>query len=420
VAGGGRAAEHQGFIAIPPGGELSAALLLFWTRFNMDGIKGRAGGTTFAEISKAAFRPIPVGVPPKDRLGEFERTVGPLLDPRARGQRRHLGGPMTPPTLGRLTRVDLRASWKNEASDFTPWLAREENIALLAEAIGLDGLEVQSQEQAVGPFRADILCRETTSGSLVLIENQLTRTDHTHLGQLLTYAAGLKAVSLVWIAERFTDEHRAALDWLNEITDDSFRAFGLEVELWRIGDSPPAPKFNVVAQPNEWAKVAHEVARTQPAPGSAGATYAEFWNEFGVFLGDRRARFKPPKAGNTTNWWSWGVGRTTIALCLRLDLKNGQASVFLNLGGPDARAHFYLLKRDEAAIASDLGETPTWEDKPENKEKKVLSEFTAPSADRAHWPTVFAWALDRLDAYDRTFRPRVGGLDASTWDGGPP
>ncbi|MCC7111052.1 MAG: DUF4268 domain-containing protein, partial [Deltaproteobacteria bacterium] len=150
--------------------------------------------------------------------------------------------------LGRLERVSLRDIWKTEAMDFTPWLAQRENMALLGEAIGLD-LEVEAQEKEVGPFRADILCKETGSDSWVLIENQLERTDHAHLGQLLTYAAGLEAVSVVWIAERFTDEHRAALDWLNEIANEKLRCFGLEIELFRIGDSPVAPKFNVVSQP---------------------------------------------------------------------------------------------------------------------------------------------------------------------------
>lgn len=138
------------------------------------------------------------------------------------------------------------------------------------------------------------------------------------------------------------------------------------------------------------------------------------------FLTARKASFKLTKAGNAANWWNWGVGRSTFGLCLRLDLENGQASVFLNLGGPDARAHYDLLKQDAEAIASGLGEDPTWEDKPENKEKKVLSEFSAPPADRAHWPKVYAWALDRLEAYNRVFRPRVRGLDASTWDGSAP
>ena len=146
--------------------------------------------------------------------------------------------------LGRLERVKLREAWSTEAQDFTPWLAREENLAILSETLEVE-LQPEAQEKSVGPFRADILCRNADDGGTwVLIENQLERTDHLHLGQLLTYAAGLNAVTICWIAASFTDEHRAALDWLNEITDERFHFFGLEVELWRIGDSEPAPKFN--------------------------------------------------------------------------------------------------------------------------------------------------------------------------------
>ena len=155
--------------------------------------------------------------------------------------------------LERLIKVPLREFWEGEASDFTPWLAEEENISLLGETIRVE-LEVEAQERNVGPFRADILCKDTATDDWVLIKNQLERTDHTYLGQLLTYAAGLEAVTVVWIAERFTDEHRAALDWLNEITAEGVSFFGLEIELWRIGDSPRAPKFNVVSHPNDWTK----------------------------------------------------------------------------------------------------------------------------------------------------------------------
>src|SRR6056297_3245278 len=117
--------------------------------------------------------------------------------------------------LGRLERVDLREIWLSEAQDFTPWLARPENLSVLAETLGME-LELEAQEQAVGPFRADLLCKDLDSDKWVLVENQLERTDHRHLGQLMTHAAGLKAVSIVWIAASFTEEHRAALDWLNE------------------------------------------------------------------------------------------------------------------------------------------------------------------------------------------------------------
>jgi hypothetical protein len=122
---------------------------------------------------------------------------------------------MSSSSLGRLARVELRDIWLSEAADFTPWLAREENLAVLAGALGMD-LELEAQERSVGPFRADILCKDIGTDSWVLVENQLERTDHSHLGQLLTYASGLEAVTIVWIAARFTDEHRSTLDWLKQ------------------------------------------------------------------------------------------------------------------------------------------------------------------------------------------------------------
>src|SRR6266550_2845143 len=167
---------------------------------------------------------------------------------------------MSEPVLGRLQRVELRDIWVSEATAFTPWLARKENLEVLGETLGID-LELEAQERRVGPFRADILCKDIGTGNWVLIENQLERTDHAHLGQLLTYASGLKAVTIVWIAHHFTDEHRATLDWLNAITDEEFQFFGLEIELWRIGSSSPAPKFNIVSKPNDWSRQVAQAAQ---------------------------------------------------------------------------------------------------------------------------------------------------------------
>ena len=179
---------------------------------------------------------------PAARTGRAGDTCHIQLPPIP--QNRNLNSMSEISKLGRLERIDLREIWRTEAYDFTPWLAQSENIEILGDALGLD-LEVEAQERNVGPFRADILCKDLDDNSWVLIENQLERTDHNHLGQLLTYGAGLNTVTIIWIAEKFTDEHRAALDWLNDITDDSFNFFGLEVELWRIGESAPAPKFNI-------------------------------------------------------------------------------------------------------------------------------------------------------------------------------
>ncbi len=140
-------------------------------------------------------------------------------------------------------------------------------------------LEVEAQEKKVGPFRADLLCKEIRDHTWVLIENQIERTDHRHLGQLLTYAAGLQAVTVVWTTAQFTDEHRAALDWLNRITGDEFRFFALEVELWCIGDSLAAPKFNVVSQPNRWSKSVADASRTlaTEVKSERQRLYGKFW-----------------------------------------------------------------------------------------------------------------------------------------------
>ena len=153
---------------------------------------------------------------------------------------------MTPP-LGKLQRINLREAWKHEATEFTPWLAHEDNLDLLAKTLGLVELELVGTEHWVGDFKLDVLCSDDEGQ--VIIENQLEKTNHSHLGQILTYAAGVGARKVIWLAESFRAEHVAALDFLNQHTTEELNFFAVEVELWRIGDSPMAPSFNVVVKP---------------------------------------------------------------------------------------------------------------------------------------------------------------------------
>ena len=216
--------------------------------------------------------------------------------------------------LGKLQQVELRNIWTSEADDFTPWLAQEENLILLGDAIGIE-LELEAQEKNVGPFRADILCKDTATDNWVLIENQLEKTDHVHLGQLLTYASGLKAVTIVWIAKRFTEEHRAALDWLNEITDDRFNFFGLEVELWQIGSSEVAPKFNVVSKPNDWSKTvaagASQIKNTELTDSKI--LQRDFWAAFSDYVKEQGSNIKTTKP-LPHHWMTIAIGRSGIRL----------------------------------------------------------------------------------------------------------
>ena len=168
--------------------------------------------------------------------------------------------------LGRLEPVDIDTVWDSEPAGFTPWLARAENLGTLGAALGLR-LELEAQEMAVGALRADLVCRDADTGRPVLIENQLGRSDHAHLGQTIAYAAGIDAAAVIWLARRFSDEHRLALGWLNGIAGDKTRFFGLEIELWKIDDSRAAPRFDVVSGPGSGAAVA---ALRAPAAGRAG------------------------------------------------------------------------------------------------------------------------------------------------------
>ena len=153
--------------------------------------------------------------------------------------------------FGTLKRLDLRSAWPNEATDFTPWLA--DNIQELGKALGKD-LELVEREAQVGDFSLDLHTIDLGSGKTVVVENQLTSTDHDHLGKLLTYASGFNAAIVVWVAQEIREEHRQALQWLNEISDVDTEFFGVVIELLQIDDGNPAFNFKPVVYPNEWRK----------------------------------------------------------------------------------------------------------------------------------------------------------------------
>jgi hypothetical protein len=324
------------------------------------------------------------------------------------------------PALGRLQRVDLREAWQGEATDFTPWLAQPENITLLSEAIGIE-LEVESQEASVGPFRADILCRDTINTHWVLVENQLERTDHTHLGQLLTYAAGLEAVTVVWIASRFTDEHRAGLDWLNNVTTSGINFFGLEVELWRIGDSPMAPKFNIVSQPNDWSKTVKETAAgTQPSTlTDTQRLHLEFWTEFRQFMEERQSTIRMNRPSKD-HWTTVAVGRTHFALQPWNGMRDNRSGVNLQITGPDAKPHFHLIQqRYHDTVEERLGPLGNleWRLLPNAKESQIgVIRSTTPSK-KETWPDLKAWMATTIETMHALFSPIVRTLDASELQG---
>lgn len=320
---------------------------------------------------------------------------------------------MTKIELGRLEKIDLKNAWKTEAGDFTPWLAQEENIQLLGETIGID-LEVEAQEKSVGPFRADILCKDTVTNHWVLIENQLTRTDHTHLGQLLTYAAGLNAVSIVWIAERFTDEHRAALDWLNEITDERFNFFGLEVELWRIGTSAIAPKFNIVGKPNDWTKSVSSAAGkiTSGDLTPAKALQLEYWTSFSDYLVKNSKVIKPQKP-LPQHWTNFAIGRSGACLTALVNTteKDKRITVALSLMDEFAKSRFQSLILQKDEIEAEAGEELDWRENPGKKESSIWLRNPVDPSDKESWPIQHKWLKEKLELFHKIFAQRIKALE---------
>ena len=314
-------------------------------------------------------------------------------------------------TLGKLERVELQSIWENEAQDFTPWLATEENLSILADTLHME-LELEARETNVGQFRADILCKNTDDESWVLIENQLKPTDHKHLGQILTYAAGLHAVTICWIAESFAEEHRATLDWLNEISDKKFQFFGLEVELWKIGDSSPAPKFNVVSKPNNWIRsIAAETSSQRKTPTPTNLNQQKFWSELMKQLKDTKSPIQP-KTPQPQHWMNFGIGKTGFNLQCLLNSKEKWIGVYLYFKSVDTKAHFEFLRQKCEKIEQQLG-TLDWNKLPEKKSSTIGLRLDADPMNQADWPHQISWMMKNLKAFNKTFRPLVKSLKSS-------
>lgn len=311
--------------------------------------------------------------------------------------------------LGTLQRVELRDVWQHEQHHFTPWLAERANLEVLGTTLGLE-LQLVGLEVAVGPYAADIVCTDVLTQTPVLIENQLAKTDHSHLGQILTYAAGLEAKTVIWVAASFTDEHRAAIDWLNEITNEGWQFFALEIQLWRIASSPPAPKFNVVCRPNDWSRAVRDEAAKAEAASPGQSFRLAFWTAFRDWRAARK--LAAPKPAPHT-WQNHSVGRTgfTLEAVVRQERRELAVRLYINCRDlPIKRVFRYLLAREDDIYAS-LGFPLIWEEMPEAKGSVIhVVKTNAPLEDEARWPECHEWLSSTLTRMDATFRPLIKPL----------
>lgn len=310
--------------------------------------------------------------------------------------------------LGKLERIPLRKAWAHEAGEFTPWLAQPDNLNLLAEALGLDELEPVGTEHPVGDFKVDILC--TDNGGKVIIENQLEKTNHTHLGQILTYAAGVGARKVIWVAESFRTEHVAALEFLNQHTTDELDFFAVEIELWRIGDSPMAPSFNVVVKPNDWAKTGQQNAKAAATMTPTKQRQLKFWTDWSAWLQAKGSAFRPQKP-LPQHWTNIALGRAGIHLAATVNSREGRVGMEVYIDHDNSKAMFKQLLAQKDAIESELKAKLDWQELPEGHACRILQVRPAsPLENEAQWPAYFAWLEDAGLRMSAVFRPRLREL----------
>lgn len=314
--------------------------------------------------------------------------------------------------LERLEQIDIRSMWQDEEREFTPWLAKETNIQILADEIGVD-LEVEDTEVYIGSYKADIVARDSENRK-VIIENQLSKTDHKHLGQLLTYASGIGARIIIWICKEVTDEHRRAIDWLNEVTSSDVAFFACEIELWRIGSSSPAPKFKVVSSPNDWSKTLKDTVNPE-ALSETKKLHIEFWNGFKEYMTstDSDLKLRTPRP---QHWYSIAVGRSKFNISLTTNTQTHRLGCEIYIRGKEAKNAFAQLEKHRKEIEEKLGSLD-WQELPEGQDCRIIQYRDGDSKDRTQWTELQKWLKERADSFYEVFSPRIRSLVLNESDG---
>lgn len=312
------------------------------------------------------------------------------------------------PQLGTITRLDARKVWSNEAADFTPWLFQ--NLSLLGEALGLE-LEPKTTEAPVGDFSLDLLAHDLGRDRTVIIENQLTATDHDHLGKLITYASGYNASTVVWITPEIRDEHRQALDWLNQHTDTETEFFLVLVEVLQINQSPPAVQFRPVAAPNRWRK--GKVGEPSSAePSSRGRAYQAFFQRLVDELREKH-NFTRARATGPQNWYSFasGVGGVTY----NASFASGgrcRGEIYIDLGEQEKnKALFDRLAAEQTQLETAFKEPLSWERLEQRRASRIAVYRPGTIDDPLETlEEVRAWLIDHLLRFKAVFGRRIAEL----------
>lgn len=301
--------------------------------------------------------------------------------------------------LGKLLEVDVRELWKHEQYDFSNWLAEDENIEMLNEIIGLTLVNVQ-KEVYVGSYRCDLVAEDETTGTTVIIENQLECSNHDHLGKIITYASGLNATVIVWIVKEAREEHRSAIEWLNNNTNKDISFFLIELHAYKIGDSYPAPKFETIEIPNGFIKN----SKTSHEQGELNKSQAQrlmFWNEFNNVIAERGKPFNIRKA-TTDHWYDIAIG--TSDAHIGITLVNKESFIGLEIYINDNKDLFDSLYRKKEVIEQEIGFSFDWQRLDNKKASRILHKISGLDFDdHSNYPALMNTIIDKIIIMKKVF-----------------
>lgn len=304
--------------------------------------------------------------------------------------------------LGKLEKIkDLRSVWKHEANDFTKWLAKEENLNTLSEEIGID-IELVSTEAKTGSFSTDILAVEANTNNKVIIENQLEATNHDHLGKIITYASGHDAKTIIWIVKEAREEHRQAIDWLNEHTDEEINIFLCKIELWRIGDSAVAPKFQIVSSPNNWSKTVKRSISNEMT--STKMLQYDYWTKVKEEIDKNYDKFNSRKP-QAQSWYNLAIGSSLAHISM--DVNTRTAEIKAQIWIPGSKPLFDYLYESKDEIESELGFEMNWERLDGKKASYISIIKDMDILDEANWDESVKWHLNTASILYDVFSDRI-------------
>lgn len=298
--------------------------------------------------------------------------------------------------LSKLKKVNLRSVWAHEAHDFTKWLAEEENLNILSDEIGIDITLLQT-EANVGNFNVDILAEEDVTKNKIIIENQLEITNHDHLGKLITYAAGYDAKAIIWIVKDVRDEHKQAIEWLNKVTDDQTGFFLIRIELWQIEDSTPAPKFEVIISPNEWAKTI-KTTSTNKNLTDTKVQQLEFWNKFVDYCKNTNSelRLRTPRP---QHWYDFSMGSSDAHIGLTMNTRENLIGCEVYIARN--KSLFEYLQSRSTEIEAQINNQIEWIDASVAARIKISKKVNAIFGDNQN--DIFEWYKTNVMLFQKIF-----------------